>query len=309
MTGWSDWINQDQLSQQSAQQSVKSSKSNYFKTNDVEPLPSNMQMKNLGGLGKAVCSSDYFAAIECRTAVGHTNSKNTGQDVECSLERGLICKGQCFDFEIRVYCECGDSGKVSTTPKTFATTTQKSVIPVIPVVVVPTQPAAYIKICDPKVPNVEHPFSCTKFLQCIMSQNGSYVYTEKTCGDTMMFNPKAMVCDWPASVKAVKPKCGTAPEEPQRMITTQRCPPGYTWSECAIPCSRSCNYYKQQLNLAGNCSMSSNDCIAGCMPSGSALTCEYPKLWRDWQSCVDLQTCTCMGPNNEIMKVRKYHFV
>lgn len=50
--------------------------------------------------------------IECRTVKGRIPSKATGLDVECSLEKGLICKSkngrkQCEDFEIRVKCECG----------------------------------------------------------------------------------------------------------------------------------------------------------------------------------------------------------
>lgn len=50
--------------------------------------------------------------IECRTAGTHISAKDTGLDVECSLERGLYCKASsnhklCPDFEIRVLCQCG----------------------------------------------------------------------------------------------------------------------------------------------------------------------------------------------------------
>lgn len=71
----------------------------------------------------------------------------------------------------------------------------------------------YITICDPSVPHVEHPNSCYKFLHCQPSTNGSYIFAVKTCYPDMMFNPKAMVCDWPANVKAMKPKCGVNPGE------------------------------------------------------------------------------------------------
>lgn len=301
-TGWSDWINQDILDQSSSQ-NVKTSKSNYFKQDDIEPLPTNMQMKNMRGSGKAVCSSDFFAAVECRTVVDHSNPKKTGQNVECSLERGLLCKGQCFDFEIRVYCECGDLTKVATSPKPFITTQQpRTTVPFIvaPIILPPT--TTFIKICDPKKPNVEHPHDCFKFLHCAMSSNGSLVYVEKTCGDTMMFNPKAMVCDWSETVKAMKPSCGLTTTSTGAPIKYKECPFGYVYSNCAIPCNRACHYYNQQLKLSGNCTMGSNDCIPGCMPIGSAVTCEHPKLWRDWQSCVDMQACTCIGPSNEILK-------
>ena len=48
--------------------------------------------------------------IECRTVGDHKTPKETGHNVECSLENGLICseiEKPCPDFEIRVYCECG----------------------------------------------------------------------------------------------------------------------------------------------------------------------------------------------------------
>lgn len=217
ITGWSEWLNQDVLDQ--ASQNVKTSKSNYFKEDDIEPLPNNMQMKNLGGTGKAICASDYFAAIECRSVVGHENPKKTGQNVECSLERGLVCKGQCFDFEIRVYCECNDLTRPVTT------------------------------------------------------------------------------------LKPIKLRTLTKPSTAAPMINERECPAGYVYSNCAIPCNRACNYYNQQLRISGNCTLASNDCIPGCTPIGSAVTCEHPKLWRDWQSCVNLQACTCVGPTGEILKV------
>lgn len=216
-------MNQDVIDQSSSQ-NIKSSKSNYFKVDDIEPLPNNMQMKNMRGQGKAVCSGEYFAAVECRSVVGHETPKKTGQNVECSLERGLVCKGQCFDYEIRVYCECADAKIVTTSKPGFT---------------------------GPKLRRITQP---------------------------------------PTTVGPVKYK--------------EVCESGFVYSECAIPCNRACNYYKQQLRTSGKCTLASNECLQGCVPVGSALTCDYPKLWRDWQSCVDIQTCTCIGPNNEILKVR-----
>lgn len=50
--------------------------------------------------------------IECRTVKGHLSPKETGLNVECSLEHGLVCasnkeEGSCVDFELRVKCLCG----------------------------------------------------------------------------------------------------------------------------------------------------------------------------------------------------------
>jgi von Willebrand factor len=60
----------------------------------------------------AKCAKEKMVDIECRTVKTHIPAKGTGLDVECSLERGLVCKSSmkgkaCQDFEIRVRCECG----------------------------------------------------------------------------------------------------------------------------------------------------------------------------------------------------------
>lgn len=53
-----------------------------------------------------------MVSIQCRTVKDHVPAKDTGLDVECSLEKGLICKSkngnkECEDFEVRVLCGCG----------------------------------------------------------------------------------------------------------------------------------------------------------------------------------------------------------
>jgi len=52
--------------------------------------------------------------IRCRDSEDLTHYKDTGFDVECSLERGLVCYSTtlpCPDFEISVRCECGKFSK------------------------------------------------------------------------------------------------------------------------------------------------------------------------------------------------------
>lgn len=64
----------------------------------------------MNGFGR--CSPHEMVNIECRTVKDHISAKDTGLDVECSLEKGLICQSnnggkECEDFEIRVLCGCG----------------------------------------------------------------------------------------------------------------------------------------------------------------------------------------------------------
>lgn len=59
------------------------------------------------------CEKNRMTDIECRAVQTHIPAKETGFDVECSLDRGLVCvptNGEdCPDFEIRVFCQCGKS--------------------------------------------------------------------------------------------------------------------------------------------------------------------------------------------------------
>lgn len=214
--------------------------------------------------------------------------------MECSLERGLVCNGQCFDYEIRIFCDCGDIQK--TTIRPVPITVAIPTVPFIPPVTTPKYTIA--EHCDPNSPNKEHPKKCSMFMQCERGIDGLYKYVEKECGPGTMYNPKVMVCDMPFNVIPIKPACNKSEE-----MQGDKCPPGYEWSECAIPCKKSCDYYGKVLTLNGNCTISSNDCIDGCLPAGSAVKCPYPKLWRDHLSCVESFDCTCMGPNNEQLKV------
>lgn len=60
--------------------------------------------------GSAVCTKERMIDIKCRSVKSHLTPKESGLDVECSLERGLYCKSQpdlpCIDFEISVLCQC-----------------------------------------------------------------------------------------------------------------------------------------------------------------------------------------------------------
>ncbi|KAL7040824.1 hypothetical protein ACKWTF_000531 [Chironomus riparius] len=294
-TGWTEWLNQDIM-----QNTSMPSKASYFKDDDNEPMPRSSKFQEAGK--KVQCAPDFYASIECRTVVGHNHPKMTGQNVECSMENGLVCKGQCFDYETRYFCDCGAFGPqptlIDTTTTTSKPTTVKiPIIPIIPVIPFTTPKYEIAKVCDPSVPLVKHPVDCSKYLQCVMSHDGLFEYVEQTCGSSMMFNPTAMVCDWPASVIAINPNCGKPKEELQG-----DCPMGYVWNDCAVPCRRACNYYGRILMINGNCTEASNDCLPGCVPKDAITKCEYPNLWRDWKTCVKLMDCTCIGPNNEQLK-------
>ncbi|KAJ8974052.1 hypothetical protein NQ317_002298, partial [Molorchus minor] len=100
-SGWTKWINQDKAP------TTKTKARN--KKKDIEPLPTQVVLNNLKESNR--CNTSQMIDIECRTVLTHIPAKETGLDVECSLEKGLICqsagKGKsCPDFEIRVLCQC-----------------------------------------------------------------------------------------------------------------------------------------------------------------------------------------------------------
>ncbi|XP_043601962.1 hemocytin isoform X2 [Bombus pyrosoma] len=283
--GWTAWINQDPA--------IKGKK---FK--DIEPLPSTLELANKGS---AICNKNQMVDIKCRSVNDYLTPKETGLDVECSLERGLYCQSQpglpCIDFEISVLCQCS------------ATTAGGSEIPST------TEKPTY-KECNMEHPYESHPTNCHLFYQCTPGLSGNE-FVEKSCGENMFYNPQIQVCDWPANVISVRPECSMKQTMPNRtewttdnktkyksttsttleknIITTKVCKEGETWSDCAIKCNKVCDYYKHTLIKEGKCDGIS-DCVPGCIPLDKPQ-CSSNEFWRDALTCVDESDCTCKSHN------------
>lgn len=411
-SGWSEWINQEMANYQD-----KTKKT--LKLDDREPLPTAFMLKNYKG--SAFCDAEHMEQIECRTVNEHLHPKETGEDVECSLEKGLICVGECHDYETRVLCNCNDDVEVFPVPIvdhhkptkrpreyytemttqpttlvgsicnpaiphvekvgschdfyhctmnisgvwTFADKTcgmdmmfnpqamvcdhidnvkrikpECGALPIVPIITPPiqivTQPPPKItpppvvrpippterpyaqvievtpqpitlvgSICNPAIPHVEKPGNCHQFYHCTMNVSGVWTFVEKTCGDTMMFNPPAMVCDFIDSVKRIKPECGQLPVTNEVVVekVISKCPDGKVWHECAVPCGRACHYYKKLLVENGLCTISSDACIPGCLPVNAVIQCASNQFWRDPRACVSHADCTCRSDDGTIVKV------
>lgn len=67
----------------------KKKKNQKVKLTDIEPLPTAIILNNLKTRSK--CNIDKMVSIECLTIDGR-HPKDLDLDVECSLERGLVCK-------------------------------------------------------------------------------------------------------------------------------------------------------------------------------------------------------------------------
>lgn len=206
-------------------------KDKYLKTNDAEPMPSQMLLCNLVP-STATCSWEFIKKIECRTVGTHLTPKQTGEDVECSLEKGLICVGPCHDYEIRVMCDCGDEIELFTLPTTV-----------------------------PQVISYQHEGTPQRIVQLPTTRR---------------------------------------PTEAR----DDRCPVGKIWSDCAVPCGKSCHHYGTLLRTVGRCGPTSFDCEEGCVEESlAALSCRPGQLWRDKKICVAREDCTCMSKMGDLVKV------
>lgn len=304
ISGWTPWINQDQ----SDSKKIIEKGEKYQKIGDTEPLPSFFLLKNLGS--SASCSYEFMKQIECRTINTHINPKQTGEDAECSLEKGLLCAGLCHDYEIRVMCDCDDNIEIFTLPTDpkwdqSVSTPRPSASQLVQSTTIKTP--AINSVCDPTIPHIEFPGDCYKFLHCQPMSDGSWKFAEKTCGPSMMFNPISMTCDWPSAVKEMKPNCGLTLVETTtsnlEIIEIKRCPPGKVWSDCAVPCGRTCHYYGKFLHRNGACLNGHNVCEGGCVDEDTAISCPLGHLWRDNKICVSLADCTCESDDGKFVKV------
>lgn len=83
------------------------------------------------------------------------------------------------------------------------------------------QPTTFVPVpgqCDPARPHSPHPTNCYMFYHCV--QRLGYVEkVEKTCNPPTMFNPDTMICDWPESVRKIRPECGVPIPAPLASMT------------------------------------------------------------------------------------------
>ncbi|RZC42307.1 hemocytin, partial [Asbolus verrucosus] len=255
------------------------------------------------------CTKDKIVKIECRTVKRHLSPADTGLDVECSPENGLICKSttngrSCPDFEIRVLCECEKK-----------------------------------PICDPLKPHKEHETNCHLFYHCEVGLNDTKKLVEKTCGPSMYYNPVTMVCDWPYAVEEIKPECkgrattiipAIAPIQTAQLGTTEQypeivepsieeppskkptpkvkppapavCPNNTVKNDCAIQCDRLCLFYSNAVKQRGFCNHTGDKCESGCVKPDKNLTCPQNMMWADDNTCVELSDCLCRSHDGKPVK-------
>ncbi|EFN85665.1 Hemocytin [Harpegnathos saltator] len=245
--GWSKWINKDTAV--------------YKEEIDAEPLPDLMDLDNTNGF--AMCDREHMVDIRCRSVMQHLSPKQSGLDVECSLERGLYCRptsgSPCIDFEISVLCRCSSDETTMEPPTVYdhrGTTTQ---VCNLPAEVLRTRPECSVE-------------------QATLSKS-----------------------EWSTTNRAGIESSATIPTTSvKKTVSTEKaCQDGETWSECAIRCTKACHYYRYSLTSRGHCNEGA-DCVAGCV-SVERPTCSPHRYWRDSVTCVGADECPCESHDGSLV--------
>ncbi|CAH1788460.1 unnamed protein product, partial [Owenia fusiformis] len=102
------------------------------------PTPLNQgDLETYPNLRKAYqfCSFNEITAVQCRVIGTNTMADYSGQTVTCSMDNGLICYNKdqeantCYDYEVRVYCECTEATTPVVPPSGESTTPSEVTTP------------------------------------------------------------------------------------------------------------------------------------------------------------------------------------
>ncbi|KAK4875849.1 hypothetical protein RN001_012271 [Aquatica leii] len=246
--GWTAWINEN--------------RENGPKESDFEPLPNTIIMSQLG---ETRCHKDMMVDIECRTSDSHLSAKETNLNVECSLEKGLICTSsgdtdECPDFEIRVKCQCQEK---------------------------------VIEVCEVNQPYQPHAYDCYLYYRCEKTEFGNELVV-RTCGPSLMFNPKKRKCDFPKKVYTVRPECQVTTTAPITEACSLESPNQGDSTDCYI-------YYRCEKTDRGN-EIVAKTCYPDFMFNIKTLQCDFASNVNEVRSeCREQPTvteaCNIIEPN------------
>ncbi|XP_039283049.1 LOW QUALITY PROTEIN: hemocytin [Nilaparvata lugens] len=184
--GWTDWINKHHPSLKEPNFDFENASAIDIMNQISQPINSTSNK-----IIKPQCGKNEMVEIQCREVETKRHYKELGQDVECTIDGGLICSdpNKCNDYEIRVLCQCKDS---VTIPSQTTTTPRNEV---------------ELLSCNTSNPLTKHPTNCFKYFQCEETASGSFVQVERECTLNLWFNPETLTCDWPHSVLKIRPEC------------------------------------------------------------------------------------------------------
>lgn len=82
------------------------------------------------------------------------------------------------------------------------------------------------------------------------------------------------------------------------------CSDGFRWQGCKVMCNQVCHSFENQLKHTKSC-VYPQTCIGGCVKESEKYTaCPVGSMWRDNNTCVSKDDCTCFSRNGTQVKVR-----
>jgi len=89
-----------------------------------------------------------------------------------------------------------------------------------------------------------------------------------------------------------------------RFIALLVCSDGFRWQGCKVMCNQVCHSFENQLKHKNMC-IYPQKCIGGCVKENQQSTaCPVGSMWRDNNTCVSKDDCTCFSRNGTQVKVR-----
>ncbi|XP_050525527.1 hemocytin [Daktulosphaira vitifoliae] len=98
ISGWSKWIK----------------KSFHNSKLGVQSFPSIEEFKNIElNINKeedlGICSFENIIDVQCRSLKAIKGIKEKFEQIDCTVDNGIMCNNDCKDIEIRINCDCGDT--------------------------------------------------------------------------------------------------------------------------------------------------------------------------------------------------------
>ncbi|KAK9502170.1 hypothetical protein O3M35_012753 [Rhynocoris fuscipes] len=173
--GWSPWLNKhhpivDKID------------------SDIEPLPLLIDYPaKPSGLQNETgrCPIEMITDIKCRTVDGQLSVKETGEDAECSTERGLFCQNGCHDYEISVHCQCGEVSTLPTTVQPTVSPTEAETTTIVHSTyhhIIPVRPSEHIEGCGAGEEWDDCAIHCDQlcsYYEYVLHKNGTCIFGQK----------------------------------------------------------------------------------------------------------------------------------
>lgn len=282
--------------------------------------------------GKGGSGSD-LPAFSRLTHPGWIDFTDTGDiGVKCTINKGLVCVNalqrknkRCRDYRVRFHCNCG----TGTTPTTVITTPTTAITQTSSEITTPARQLCgwstwmnvdnalsgdgdyetidklqeNYAICKPDyITEIECRVANSNTTWSESGQSG--LICDRKLGFRCENRLQVTIClDYEVRILCNPPSCPiisttvtTTETTTPEMTTTSLCLPGQSWSDCAYDCRQMCQSFLRVNELNNYCNENVT-CVPGCVSE----ECIEPHVWRDENTCLKPEECTCYTEEGELV--------